>query len=748
MHDGIQPSSRREWRATTRFIALGLALTTAAIAGAAEPPRVTAYDIHVRIDPSSHMLHGTATLTLGGAPPPLPVETATVEFALNRALKITKLTGDGVTVREHTQREPATTQPDGERDRSALLTIHRLTLAAPTPGGKLTFEYSGELVQDVQAGERPGQIHNLMMAAHIGPEGIFLDGDGGWYPSLHNDDETVSAGLADFRLTADPVEGMTLVAGAAVVAETTQRTGKLAWHSKYPLDSLALVGGPHQVKDKQVGAVHVALHYALPTDADVRAKVEKNTELFLAAAEKYLDRYPPLIGPYPFDRFTIVENFFSSGFAFPEFTLLNKVLLEMGPRALMHGYLDHELLHAWWGNSIYVDPADGNWCEALTSYAANYYGYILDGDEAGARNQRRNYCVTLSSLKPDEDKPLGRFGRDDGPSRDVGYGKGAMVFHMLARRIGQDNFWTALRRLTAERTGKYADWRTLRTLFEEHGNTKLDRFFAEWVQGAGTPRLRLSRAAWLADAGALEVTLTQEGTAFELSVPLRIVQSDNSHSDHVVDLQAAEASVRIPLPQRPATVVLDPDYQVLRKLEAREIVPTSKVTAAAAKLLVVKPAAEVSKFNQRVIDAFRGDDAGKTVTERTAADVTADELRQQSVLVLGEAVRSPAVQSLLSRAECPVTWTAGGFRIGEATFDQPGQSVLVTIHHPDLPGGGLTVYFGNSEDALGRSDLLMFYRSSLVIFETTFREADGEKTYESRVLERRDFESPHALPVQ
>ena len=32
----------------------------------------------------------------------------------------------------------------------------------------------------------------------------------------------------------------------------------------------------------------------------------------------------------------------------------------------------HEILHNWWGNGVYVDWEEGNWCEGLTSYGADH----------------------------------------------------------------------------------------------------------------------------------------------------------------------------------------------------------------------------------------------------------------------------------------------------------------------------------------------------------------------------------------
>ncbi len=74
--------------------------------------------------------------------------------------------------------------------------------------------------------------------------------------------------------------------------------------------------------------------------------------------------------------------------------------------------------------------------------------------------------------------------------------------------------------------------------------------------------------------------------------------------------------------------------------------------------------------------------------------------------------------------------------------------MLCTVHHPDVPGSGVTIYAGNSEDALGRSDLLLFYGNSVVVFGTTAKTVEEEKEYQSKVLKRMDFESQERIDVQ
>jgi hypothetical protein len=123
-------------------------------------------------------------------------------------------------------------------------------------------------------------------------------------------------------------------------------------------------------------------------------------------------------------------------------------------------------------------------------------------------------------------------------------------------------------------------------------------------------------------------------------------------------------------------------------------------------------------------------------------------LKNRSLLIVGDAVKVESIQALLARTNCPIKWSDAGFNIDGRDFDSPTHSVLCTVHHPDLPGAGVTIYYGNSADAVGRSDLMLFYTNSLVAFETTAKEVEGEKQYHSSVVLRKDFEQPMSIVVQ
>ncbi len=186
-----------------------------------------------------------------------------------------------------------------------------LTILRSTDG---YIEWKGTFQDDVESGERVGQIHNFSVDAHIGDDGVFLSDWAGWYPTPVDGEGNPI--LRTIELQIEPIEDWEFV-GSGNPAEEGR------WITPRPVDGMALVGNKHIVSTSNVatpqGIVTISVHLA-PSHAD-------KANYYLDAAEQYLQLYTPLLGEYPYSQCTIVENFFSSGFAYPGFTVL-------GPRVV------------------------------------------------------------------------------------------------------------------------------------------------------------------------------------------------------------------------------------------------------------------------------------------------------------------------------------------------------------------------------------------------------------------------------
>ncbi|MFQ5491467.1 MAG: M1 family metallopeptidase [Phycisphaerae bacterium] len=714
-----------------------MALASAGCSAPALSVRPTLYELDVRLDPQAHTLTGQAQIHLRTQPTQgkLP-RRAAIELKLHPALRLDRMDVEGATLLWHLPR----TWPGGD-DTGVWPTVHQFVVEDPGESIVVSLSYSGELYQDVSAGETPGQIHNFMMAAHVSPEGIYLAEDGYWHPVLSQPgDSDPALGLADFRLAVEPLEGMELVAGAERSVDASG-DGKMHWQSGLPVEAMVLLGGPLKRWTRRHGEVTV--HAVLsPEKEDVANDI-------LDYIGELLDRYEPLLGPYPYKDFTLLEAFFSSGFAFPTCTQIAGSRLTSGKPYRRHGYIDHEMVHSWWGCGVYVDPRDGNWCEALTSFCTNYYGYVLDGDEAGARKQRRNYSNFLSRIKVENDKPLGTFGLDDGAGRGIAYSKGSAVFGMLEQTVGTEAFFAALRRLTTERAGTYVNWTDIQEAFEAESGQELAWFFDEWVRQGGAPPLALTGADYKPDSDQLAVWLSQGDQAFRLSVPLRLEYGSRS-KDVAVDFRQSEDRLTVACESEGLTAVeLDPDYRVFRKLKPSAVMPTSSLTRRGKRLTIVTPDGPLAEGYQTLLDEYReavaGTDdepeEGAEVKVIHAGEVMPESLDGANVLVLGDAVSCAAVQALLADTQNPVRWTGAGFEIDGQTYRDPGQAVFLTVHHPHRPGGGITVYYGNSPEALANAGVLSFYPNSLLVFEVSVGKDGAGEGFGARVIERIDFES-------
>ena len=200
-----------------------------------------------------------------------------------------------------------------------------------------------------------------------------------------------------------------------------------------------------------------------------------------------------LIGPYPYKKFALVENFWETGFGMPSFTLLGPTVLRL-PFIINTSY-PHEILHNWWGNSVYPDYEKGNWSEGLTAYLADH---LLKEQQGGGAEYRLNTLQKYADyVLSGRDFPLTQFTSRHSPSTEaVGYGKALMFFHMLRRELGDKTFIAASRAFLPElqipvcrlsRISKKASRRSR--------EATLGAEFDQWVKRTGAPEIKTGRVA-------------------------------------------------------------------------------------------------------------------------------------------------------------------------------------------------------------------------------------------------------------
>ena len=109
--------------------------------------------------------------------------------------------------------------------------------------------------------------------------------------------------------------------------------------------------------------------------------------------------YDSLIGPYPYDKFAVVENFWETGYGMPSFTLLGPKVIRFP--FILHSSYPHEILHNWWGNGVYIDYEAGNWGEGLTAYLADH---AFAGDRGEDATYRKEQIIKYMSYIQADDE--------------------------------------------------------------------------------------------------------------------------------------------------------------------------------------------------------------------------------------------------------------------------------------------------------------------------------------------------------
>ena len=478
----------------------------------------------------------------------------------------------------------------------------------------LRLHYTGVIADSLHAPVREYGRSFESTSGRVVPQGAFLSAATFWIPWS-------GEGLFTFDVTvASPAEWRTLSQGDLV--EDAERDGErvMRWRCDAPSDEIYLVSGPYGIRRRDHAGVSLETWCYAGTDSTV-------SDPYLDAAEEAIDRYSAQYGKYAFSKFAMVENYWQTGFGMPGFTLLGDRVIRLP--FIVHTSYPHEILHNWWGNGVYVDREQGNWCEGLTTYGADYAAKEAEGPGA-ARDYRRDALVGYRDFAAagGKDFPLVRFReRDSAATQAVGYGKTLMVFHMLRRAVGDDAFTASLRRLYRTRCFREAGWDDVRGAFEAETGRDLGAWFDQWVQRPGAPALALEDVSVKASGKRRVVrgTLVQAAPTFALSVPF-VVRGKDAHKDAEVAVRGERTPFEIPVEFAPLSVAADPEFQLFRQLHDGEVAPTLSGVLGAKAVRVVLGADATGALRDALVSAAKewAKDTTVVVVEEGSGGALAD----------------------------------------------------------------------------------------------------------------------------
>ena len=637
-----------------------VAVAPTAIAQQSQSP-VIHHDLVVTLDPANHRLKVRDRIHIPGA-----FVTGPFTISLNADLNV-QAVSDGlklVPVRSRVQGPDSGMYRDDydfAAGASVLVNVYRVEGAMP--GRELIGELHYEGVVNYAVRQSGGEYARAFSQSPglIESRGVYLAGSTHWVPRIGDS-------LMTYTLAVEAPAGWKSVSqGERTSGETP---GSLThaperWSVATPTEEVHLIAAPFTEYSRDAGAVK--------TMAFLRKPDRALADRYLEATAQYLEMYRGLLGPYPYSKFALVENFWETGYGMPSFTLLGEQVIRFP--FILHSSYPHELVHNWWGNGVFVDFASGNWCEGLTAYLADHL--IAEQRGQGADHRRAILQRVTDYVMPENDFPLSRFrSRRNAATEAVGYGKTAMMFNMLRDKVGDAQFIKALQGFYRDNRFRVASFDDIRKSFEAVSGLDLRPFFDQWIKDVGTPELKLDHAA--GHGGRVDITLSQvqSGRLFKLEVPV-VIATDKGVETRTVSMPSdrARVDVSFDLDGSAQRVEIDPQFQLYRRLSPFEIPPSLSRAFGAKKVLIVM-SAESASIHAGLAKAWSRDGV-ETVMDSQLDTLPAD----RSVWVFGAGNKfAPAVAEALKSYGASLDAT--GLRAGNAWYEAAGRSLVAGVRHP------------------------------------------------------------------
>ena len=519
------------------------------------------HELEVWIEPESHAIKVTDTIKL-----PEPDNTE-YRFQLNSNLK-PELTGKGELEVIAQGAESTDTGMDRdliEHPDSVQVSEYRVT---GVTGGQFTLRYSGTINYPLRQTGGEYARGFSQSPGIISTQGVYLAGSSHWVPAWKDQ-------LLTYRMSVHLPSGWQSVAQGS-------RSEAGEWRADKPTEEIHLIAATFHFYEKHQGKIRL--------QAYLRSEDAALAEKYLGVTGQYLEMYNKLIGPYPYSKFALVENFWETGYGMPSFTLLGSKVIRFP--FILHSSYPHELLHNWWGNSVYVDFTQGNWCEGLTTYMADHL--VAEQRGRGAVYRRTALQAYGDYVTAENDFPLSRFrSRHDAASSAIGYNKAAMVFDMLRDQVGDEVFRKSLARFYRDNRFKRAGYKEIAQAFEQETGKDWDAFFDQWIQRPGAPVIKLLNPRLDENKqGTFEVRFTlaqqQDGKSFDLKVPV-VVQFEDNTERRFIHLDQTSKSFLLEYDRRPVKLLIDPGFNLFRRLHNEEIPPALSQMFGATNPLMILP---------------------------------------------------------------------------------------------------------------------------------------------------------------
>jgi len=302
----------------------------------------------------------------------------------------------------------------------------------------------------------------------------------GWNLSLAPDyGDPVYAETSFFTVELAVPKGMVVVTSGSTTAKRDNSDGTTTWTclSGPMRDFMVVISDRLESSSLAVGYIRVNSYY-LPEH-------KKAGEEALHYARNGLRAYQQNFGPYPFAEFDVVEApIYAGGMEYPGLILIGQQYYDQGGE-YFEFIAAHEVAHQWWYSVVGNDQVNEPWLdESLTNFSTVYY-YEHTYDRARADLAFQNFVARrYEQIRgTNHDQPVAQpvFAFTPQDYGTVVYGKGAVFFYELRKKLGDGVFLEVLRTYYQDRKYQLATPEDFLRIAEGVSGQELDDFYARWI---------------------------------------------------------------------------------------------------------------------------------------------------------------------------------------------------------------------------------------------------------------------------
>ncbi len=232
----------------------------------------------------------------------------------------------------------------------------------------------------------------------------------------------------------------------------------------------------------------------------------------------------------------------------------------------------HELGHQWFGDLVTCQDWSNLW---LNESFATFLAQLWEEHEYGAENtsyarwraqaawKRQARLFTVPIVNSDFKDSMDYAGNI--------YGKGGLVLEMLREQMGDAAFFKGLQHYLEANRLKNVVTADLVKALDESSGTSVDKFFDEWVYGAGAPQFEID-SSYDADAKQLNLTVDQTqkvaGRVGLFTVPVEVtVTTAGGTKSFQIAVSKQEETFHLPVDSKPLLVLFDKGDKILKTVE-------------------------------------------------------------------------------------------------------------------------------------------------------------------------------------